>query len=228
MKTLNLTFTTDHSNHLMAKVALCTILSLGSYYQFEKLESKYGRSTINLNNVYNNQFGQFDKVELSSDVSTIKKMITILRPSLPGEQIIILSEKISAALKGTSIPPQLVVAIIDTESLFDQNAVSSTGDLSLAQINPEIWNKEFLRRGMEPVDIDRLKNDHDYSLSKMIQILSLLKKKYEKKDRRWYARYHSQSRKYKMIYLGKLEQRMKLLEENHKKTLHQKKLIALQ
>ena len=230
MKTFNITFNADKPNQLMAKFALCIVLSISSYYQLEKIDSRNSRSAIQLDTIQNNQFSEFDKESIPNSSRTIKEMIMVLRPSLPSETIEALSIKISAALKGSKIPPQVVVSIIDTESVFDQNAVSATGDLSLAQINPEIWNKEFIRRGMEPVDIDRLKNDHEYSLSKMIQILSLLKKRYEKSDRRWYARYHSRSKKFKMIYLAKLDVRMKVLESYFLKSASNssnKKLVAL-
>jgi hypothetical protein len=54
----------------------------------------------------------------------------------------------------------------------------------------------------------------------MAQILQILKNRYEKKDRRWYARYHSKTKKHKREYLSKLELRLKLLEKS--------KLLALQ
>lgn len=231
MKTLNLIFNQNQPKELMTKVALCTFLSIGSYYQYQKVESKYSKGSFQLENIYNNQYGEYDKVQVSGSAPSIQHMISILRPELTLEFKENLAEKISMALQGTKIPPQVVVSIIDTESLFDQSVVSSTGDLSLAQINPLIWNKEFIRRGLEPMDVERLKSDHDYSLAKMVQILTLLKNRYEKLDRRWYARYHSQSKKFKRIYLAKLELRMRLLEQHHKNKLNKKEsrhLVALQ
>lgn len=106
------------------------------------------------------------------------------------------------------------MAIIDTESSFNHEAVSSTGDLSLAQVNVNVWNKEFIRLNLAPIDTEKLKVDKTYALDVMGRILNILKSRYGKQDRRWYARYHSKTKKYKRNYLQKLESRMRLLEKS--------------
>ena len=53
--------------------------------------------------------------------------------------------------------------------------------------------------------------DQAYAMETMARILSIIKNRHAKKDRRWYARYHSNTTKYKHDYLRKIEIRMKLL-----------------
>ncbi len=45
----------------------------------------------------------------------------------------------------------------------------------------------------------------------MGEILSIIKKRHAKKDQEWYARYHSNTIKYKTDYVNKLHMRMKML-----------------
>lgn len=234
MKTLNFIFTPQEQKELLTKLVLCSFMAVGIYCNSKDFNSNSNPSTngVNLTNVYNNQYSDFDKTKMPTNSRSVEKMISILRPELPIEYRAQVAELISDALQGTSLNPQIMVSIIDVESLFNQSAVSSTGDLSIAQINPNVWNKEFLRLNLEPLDVERLKVDHAYSLQKMVLILTHLKNKYAKNDRRWYARYHSHSKKYKRIYLSKLDQRMRLLEVKKRHFLLQddvpNKLIALQ
>jgi hypothetical protein len=74
-----------------------------------------------------------------------------------------------------------------------------------------MWNKEFLRMKKPLINKIKIKNNQQYALMIMAEILSLLKKRYEKSDRRWYARYHSNSYKNKSNYLHRLEVRLKAL-----------------
>lgn len=234
MKTLNFIFTPQEQKELLTKLVLCSFMAVGIYYNSKDFNSDSSLSTngVNLTNVYNNQYSDFDKAKMPTNSQTVLKMISVLRPELPIEYRAQVAELISDALQGTSLNPQIIVSIIDIESLFNQSAVSSTGDLSIAQINPNVWNKEFQRLNLEALDIERLKVDHAYSLQKMVLILTHLKNRYGKNDRRWYARYHSHSKKYKRIYLSKLDQRMRLLEVKKRHFLLQddvpNKLIALQ
>jgi soluble lytic murein transglycosylase-like protein len=102
-----------------------------------------------------------------------------------------------------------MIAIIDTESDFDNTKISTTGDLSLAQINTDIWNKELKRLKLPSIDEKRLQNDESYALNQMAMILSILKERHSKKDGSWYARYHSHTKKYKTIYFSKVQLRMR-------------------
>ncbi len=162
----------------------------------------------------NDQFGDFDKVHVPNKAHVISNMIKVLKPEIDPSSRIAVASDIQHALRKYKIEPQIVVAIIDTESDFNHDLVSSTGDLSLAQVNVEIWNREFKRMNMDLIKEDKLKADKGYSLEVMAQILHILKTRYEKKDRRWYARYHSKTHKHKRNYLAKLEARMKRLESS--------------
>jgi len=158
---------------------------------------------------------EFDQVKIPPRTTNIAKMITALRPKFSKQKKYQLASKIQKISKEYKLEPQIIVAIIDAESEFDQNKISDTGDLSLAQINPDVWNEEFKRLNLEELDIERLKTDTDYSLKMMGKILSHLKKNYGHKDRKWYARYHSKNKKYKEIYLSKLNHRLKKMRPAH-------------
>lgn len=170
--------------------------------------------TVKLAHIYDDQYGNFDQVKMPNNPPVIAKMISVLKPNFSLEKRNEVATKISHALKKYKIEPQIVVAIIDAESDFNHAMVSSTGDLSMAQVNVDIWNKEFARMNLNLIEPEKLKADEAYSLEVMAQILSILKSRYEKKDRRWYARYHSKTKKHKREYLSKLNTRMKLLEKS--------------
>lgn len=104
--------------------------------------------------------------------------------------------------------PQLIVAIIDTESDFIKGRISVTGDLSIAQINPKVWNKEMARLGKKIIDVDLLQNDEEYALKRMGEILGILKSRYEKEDFFWYCRYHSNMKKFKFQYFRKIQDKL--------------------
>lgn len=187
-------------SHLPAKV--------NKVSKFKKIEN------IKLTDVNQDNFGDFDKASVSNKPPVIAKMISVLKPRFGVTERNDVAAQIHHALLKYQIEPQIVVAIIDTESSFNHELVSSTGDISLAQVNVNVWNKEFARMNLPPIDSEKLKADQAYSLEVMAKILHILKTRYEKKDRRWYARYHSKTKKYKRNYLNKLESRMKLLEKS--------------
>lgn len=211
MKTIIINFTNRKDKELIFKVALLSTLAVGVSLQRPKNLIK--AEAIKIDSIYNDNYGDFDRENVPNNPPVIAKMISALKPQLSSFEQGEVAEKIHHALVKHKIAPQIVVAIIDTESNFQQDLVSSTGDLSMAQVNVEIWNKEFERMNLELIDIERVKTDEVYSLEKMAQILEILKNRYEKKDRRWYARYHSGTKKHKRVYLAKLETRMKRMEK---------------
>jgi len=211
MKTIIINLTKRKDKELIFKVALLSTLAVGVSLQRPKTIMK--AEAIKIDSVYNDNYGDFDRENIPNKSLVIAKMISALKPRLSSLERQEVAEKIQLALKKHKIAPQIVVAIIDTESNFQQDLVSSTGDLSMAQVNVEVWNKEFERMNLELIDVERVKTDEVYSLEKMAQILEILKNRYEKKDRRWYARYHSKTKKHKRVYLAKLESRMRLLEK---------------
>lgn len=145
----------------------------------------------------------------------IAKMIGKIQPEVKVANRMRIAQSLNNVAKKHNIDPKLMIAIIGTESDFCNNKVSSTGDLSLAQINPDVWNREFARLGLEKLNNTRLKKDEVYALNKMAQILSILKHRHEKKDKNWYARYHSHTRKYKNQYSAKVQLRLRMIASIH-------------
>ncbi|MBC7427742.1 MAG: transglycosylase SLT domain-containing protein [Bacteriovorax sp.] len=161
------------------------------------------------------KFGNFDKVYIPNEAQLIAQMISVVQPELEINSRNKIANDIFHAIMKYKVEPQIVVALIDTESNFMYNKVSSTGDLSLGQLNVEVWNAEFTRMKLPPIKRELLVyKDQSYAMEKMAQILSILKTRYAKRDRRWYARYHSNTTKYKTDYLRKIEIRMKLLAQS--------------
>lgn len=157
-------------------------------------------------------FGSFDKYPIPNEAPNIEKMISIVQPELKIEDRKKIANDIFHAINKHKVEPQIIVALIDTESDFQYDMVSKTGDLSLGQINADVWNIEFRRMKLPLIKKEFLiSKDQSYAIEQMAQILTILKKRHGKKDRRWYARYHSNTKKYKMDYLKKIEIRMKML-----------------
>ncbi|MBY0414309.1 MAG: transglycosylase SLT domain-containing protein [Bdellovibrionales bacterium] len=162
------------------------------------------------------KFGNFDRVVIPNEVTYIGQMIETVQPELDAESKDRIATNISDAIKKHKVEPQIIIALIDTESNFKYDKISSTGDLSLAQINVDVWNTEFKRMKEPLIDKEKLvSQDQAYAMEMMAKILHTLKSRYSKKDRRWYARYHSNTSKYKLNYLRKIEVRMKMLSKLH-------------
>ena len=169
--------------------------------------------------------GNFDKVSIPNEAPLISHMIYVVQPELDVNARNKYANDIHHAIKKYKVEPQIIVSLIDTESDFSYRKVSSTGDLSIGQVNVEVWNKEFKRMKLPLIEKENLvTEDQGYAMERMAQILSILKKRHAKKDRRWYARYHSNTSKYKLNYLRKIEVRMKLLAQSPKLISTQKSL----
>lgn len=150
-----------------------------------------------------------------NNAEIIAQMIAVVQPELEAQFRQQVARDISSAITQYKVEPQIMVALIDTESNFQYSKVSSTGDLSIAQVNVDVWNKEFARLGLPLIKKNQLtKKDQRYALEVMARILSIIKSRHAKKDRRWYARYHSGTTKYKTEYLNKIEIRMKKLSKS--------------
>jgi PBP1b-binding outer membrane lipoprotein LpoB len=179
------------------------------------------KTQLNLDKLSN-----FDKIYIPNNAPIIAEMISIVQPELEVNKRHEIANGISEAVTKYKVEPQIMVALIDTESNFKFDKISTTGDLSIAQVNVDVWNIEFKRLKLPLVDVPRLTSeDQSYALEVMAQILSILKKRHIKKDRRWYARYHSNTKKYKHDYLRKIEVRMKLLSSS--KTLTDMTKVAI-
>ena len=154
----------------------------------------------------------FTKAEITQyNTMIISKMIQVVEPGLDKDK----REKIASALYQTSkkyaVDPKIMVAIISTESNFNNDAVSTSGDISLAQINTKVWDLEFARLGLHKINMKLLKKDEAYALNKMGTILSILQKRHGKKDSKWYAIYHSKTKKYKELYDTKVQSRLRMI-----------------
>jgi hypothetical protein len=161
------------------------------------------------------KLSDFDKVYIPNEAIKISKMISIVQPELSDKFKTKIASDIHAAVIEYKIEPQIMVALIDTESNFHSDKVSTTGDLSIAQVNVKVWNLEFERMNLPLIDKNELiKPDQRYAIKTMAQILAILKKRFAHKDRRWYARYHSNTTKYKREYLKRIEVRMKMLDSD--------------
>ncbi len=146
-----------------------------------------------------------------NNVNLIAKMIKVVQPELQKNVRNRIAYSLYLTTKKYNVDPKLMIAIIGTESDFVNSKISTTGDLSLAQINTEIWNKEFVRLGLDKLNSKRLKKDENYALSKMAEILNILKKRHSKNDSQWFARYHSHTKKFKNLYSVKVEKRMRMI-----------------
>lgn len=210
---------------LLVGVAIVSSLVIGVTSNLRKKTQLPPLELFSQINITDNHFSEapiedFDQVHVPNRSSNIAKMISVLKPEYSLSKRNEVAAKIQHALRKYNIEPQIVLAIIDTESNFNHDLVSSTGDLSMAQINVEVWNKELTRMNMTPIVADKLKADETYSLEVMAKILNILKKRYEKKDKKWYARYHSKTKKHKGVYLSKVEKRLRLLSKSRVVTLH--------
>lgn len=157
------------------------------------------------------RFENFDNKPYPKDSFAIANMIAVVQPELDEESRDNIANKLSLAIKKYNIEPQIFISIIDTESNFNSDKISHTGDLSMAQINVEMWNREFKRMNLPLMDKEKIQSDLDYSFQKMAEILNIIKIRHEKEDRTWYARYHSGTPKLKDDYLKKLTVRLKMM-----------------
>lgn len=101
--------------------------------------------------------------------------------------------------------PRLILAILKVESDLNQQAISKTKDYSIAQINYKVWNNEFKRMNLPPINFKKLKKDIPYSIETMGLILNIIKERHKDEDLYWFTRYHSATKKHKTAYLKKLK-----------------------
>jgi len=102
------------------------------------------------------------------------------------------------------IEPEVLVALFMVESSFNQNAISSTGDIGIGQINP-LWKNEFRTRHLGMLDLNRLRQDRDYNIQITAQILSLCKKGGYKN---YYGVFHSKTPSERKIYTLRVQSKL--------------------
>lgn len=159
---------------------------------------------------------QISQIEVSKKAISdqIKELCERNKVVLPESYILEVSEYIKEQAENTGIDHRIFLAIIETESKFNQAAVSSTGDYSLAQINYKRWNEERIRLGKSPLDFAKLKADPKYSLEIMADILQILKTRFSNRDPLWFARYHSSTKSKKEGYAKKLIKTIRLISQD--------------
>jgi len=160
------------------------------------------------------RYQNFQNKQYPKQSFLIANMIAVVQPEMNEEKRDEMAGMIAKISRKYNIKPEIFVSIIDTESNFKMDMVSSTGDLSLAQINVDVWNKEFARMNLPVIDRERVVTDLEYSLSFMAEILSVLKSRFADSDPLWFARYHSNTPKYKNDYYQKLSFRMELIQRS--------------
>lgn len=134
-------------------------------------------------------------------VKSIYNSIVKLKPSIKFDEAKNLSQIIYSASEEFGIDYKIICTIINIESLFIQEAISSTNDISLAQISVNHWknDKRLSKKGK-----DRLKyisKDPTQAIYVQAEILKILKDTYEKDDPRWFLRYHSSTKSLKDKYM---------------------------
>lgn len=147
---------------------------------------------------------------VSKEVMEVKRSVSKLAPHLSAERQIRVASAIYSNAKRYNISKRVLLSIIKIESNFKSSKVSSTGDYSIVQINLKIWNKEFRRLGFPTINKNELVKNDDYAISKMCLILNIIKSRHLK-DKQWYARYHSNTPKYNLIYQFKINKIMRLI-----------------
>lgn len=145
--------------------------------------------------------------------NTIKKVDEAIYAviKLPDRERLRFATLITLSCKKYNLDPRIMVAILKVESDFKQKAVSHTGDYSVAQINFKVWAKNFRKLDREPLHFQRLKEDDAYAIFRMGEILHNLDTNFSKKDEFWFARYHSNTPKFKNAYIKKLQVNLKKL-----------------
>lgn len=160
---------------------------------------------------YSNHEGLF-----LSDDNSIESHILTLAPKLNPQLVNKISVSVKNASKKYNLEYKYLLAIMMTESSFNQNAVSSTGDVSIAQINYKTWSKESARLNFTKLDKHKLKTDADYSIHYLAQILNYLKTTYSHKDKNWYAIYHSKTCRKdfcpKKLYASKIKAQLEKMD----------------
>ena len=145
------------------------------------------------------------------ETQLIKDSIKILAPNTSEAR----RQKLAVAIHWSSqqyqIHPQVILAIIGVESDFRQ-ITNSHGDISLIQINFDIWDREFKRLGRKPLNKARLKRFPSYGIMRGTEILRIYKDRAHPLDPYWFTLYHSTTEKLRTRYLTKVKSKLSQIE----------------
>ena len=142
--------------------------------------------------------------KINKEILKISQKIKRISYGHSKEYIRKISKYIYKSSEKYNINEDILISIIQKESSFRQNIRSRTNDVSLVQINPRWWRKEFKRLKRSPLNEEKLKKDTKYAIDRMAEILSILKDRH-KDDPHWYANYHSTTKKLKNRYLASIQ-----------------------
>lgn len=148
-------------------------------------------------------------------ITPIQMALKRLSPELPYNKINSLSRLIYSAGERFLIDYRIFILILFVESKFNQNAKSHTGDFSIAQINLSEWKKPVNRKRLVQTGhyLDRAAMHETYAIEIMAEILHLNYQERGKYDEKWYATYHSKTKKYKEAYLKQLDSAYKKISD---------------
>jgi hypothetical protein len=165
-------------------------------------------------NDHNLEIKDSEVISHDEKVDDIESIIADVYNKPTDEKIRLLSASIANESDAHGLDYKMMLSIIKAESSFDQSKVSSTGDLSVAQINYDHWNPEFKRLHYPSLNKEKLKTDTAYSVKIMAEILDILAHRYKNKDKLWYARYHSGTPRLKIEYAKKIKTELNLIEKS--------------
>jgi hypothetical protein len=139
-----------------------------------------------------------------ADTKVIEDSIQTLQPKLNSEKVKILAKILKEYEKQTKTNWRIYLAILFQESSLRvdptkcKNNIESCRDFGIGQVAYKYWGK--------PLKVNKHKalTDLEYSVALSIQVLENYRKKYAKKDRYWYTRYHSNTPKLRKRYLKRI------------------------
>lgn len=143
----------------------------------------------------------------SSDYSKLEEMalrVTRINPNVGYHEAYLLVKVVFEKAEKYEINPNIMLKIIEVESTFKNPGINYTGDYGWAQINYQIWKKEFKRLGYKPLNSVLLKTSVEYNIEIMARILAILRDRYPN-ERKWYTRYHSSTPVFRIAYKNKLK-----------------------
>lgn len=141
------------------------------------------------------------------DTMIIGSAIRILNPKIDPAYANTLSSYIRKVAIMFDLDYRLFVLILKVESDFNHKAVSTTGDLSIAQIYHKYWMKPHRRAHLKVTGhlLDNILDHEFYALMVMGEILKL-NQKFVQEDLYWFARYHSNTPEFKEKYIKKMKE----------------------
>lgn len=141
----------------------------------------------------------------------ICKFVKKVNPRISEATAIDIQESINFYSQERNIDPDIIAAILATESHFKPHKVllnqNKTIDVGICQINT-IWVKEFKRLKRRPLKLMDLKNI-DYCIDRMTEILAI----HKNESKNWYSKYHSKTKKLRKIYEKKIKKNLSLLSD---------------